>query len=173
MLKEKKAHIVDQLAENLSCSTIIIATSYQGLTAKQMTELRRVLADADIGYRVIKNTLAYFATQRAGKGQLMNLVEGPTALVFGYDDVVKPAEVLARHIKSTDLDIQIRGALLGERVLNAEEVATLASLPPREVLISQLIANLQAPIQSLHNVLTSPWQRLLNVLQARVQELSK
>jgi large subunit ribosomal protein L10 len=173
MLKKKKTQVIDQLAENLSRSTIVIATNYQGLTSKQMTELRRTLADAAIGYRVIKNALARFAAQRASKEQLISLLEGPTALVFGYDDVVKPAKILDQSIKSMDWDIQVKGALLGERVLNAEEVATSANLPPREVLISQLIAALQASVRGLQCILAFPLQRLSNVLQARIQEISK
>jgi large subunit ribosomal protein L10 len=173
MLREKKTQIINQLAESLSRSTVIIATNYQGFTAKQMTELRHALADATIDYRVIKNTLAHFAAQRAGREKVMSIIEGPTALAFGYDDAVKLAKVLDQYTKSTGLNLQIKGGLLGERVLSADEVAALASLPPKEVLIAQLIAGLQSPIRSLHNILNSPLQGLLNVLQNRIQKFNQ
>jgi large subunit ribosomal protein L10 len=173
MLREKKAQIIDQLTESLSRSTVVIATNYQGLSAKQMAELRHVLADAAVDYHVVKNTLVYFAAQRADKEQAMSIIEGPTALAFGYDDVVKPAKVLNQYSKSAGLALQIRGGLLGERVLDADDVITLASLPAREVLIAQLIAGLQSPIGSLHNILNYPLQGLSNVLQARIQKLSE
>lgn len=173
MLKEKKAQIVGNLADDLSRSTIIIATNYQGLVAKQMTELRNALAKAGVGYHVIKNTLVYRAADQVGKPQLRDIVEGPVALAFGYDDAVNAAKTLSQYIKSTTLPLQIKGGLLGDRVLPPEEVLRLASLPPREVLISRLIGQLQAPVATLHNVLTSPLQGLLNVLRNRAQAVSK
>jgi len=172
MLREKKTQIIGQLADDLSRSTIVIATSYQGLPAKEMTGLRRALAGAAADYHVVKNTLTHLAAQRAGKGQIVGIVDGPTALVFGYDDAVEAAKVLSQYIKSTDLAVQIKGGLLGERVLNADEVIALAGLPPREILISQLIAQLQAPVRSLHNILSSPLRELRHVLQMRIQNFT-
>ncbi len=173
MLREKKTQIINKLADDLSRSTIVIATNYQGLTAKQMTELRNVLAKADIGYHVAKNTLVCFAADKAGKRQLVDIIKGPVALAFGYSDVVDSAKVLNRYIKSTESSLQIRGGLLGERILTPEEVVSLANLPSKEVLVSQLIARLQAPITGLYNIFALPLQGLLNVLQGRNQKLSE
>ena len=173
MLREKKVQIVSNLAENLSRSTIIIATNYQGLLAKQMAELRNALAKAGIEYHVVKNNLVFRAADHVGKPQLRDIIEGPVALAFGYDDIVNTAKTLNQYIKSSALPLEIRGGLLGDRILPPEEVVTLASLPTREVLLAKLIGQLQAPIGSLHNVLTSPFQGLLNVLQNRAQTISK
>jgi len=171
MLREKKSRIISDLADKLSQSSIVVATNYQGLTAKEMAELRRVLADVGVNYQVVKNTLTRFAAQEAGKELVMSIIEGPTALAFGHDDVVKPVKVLTQHIKSAGLAVQLRGALLGERILWTEELVDLANLPAKEVLISQLVAQLQAPLRGLHNVLNSSMQGLLNVLQARIEKL--
>ncbi len=173
MLREKKIQIVDNLADDLSRSTIIIATNYQGLLAKQMAELRNALAKSGVGYHVVKNTLVYRAADQAGKPQLRDIIEGPVALAFGYDDIVSTAKVLNQYIKSAALSLQIRGGLLGNRILPPEEVVSLANLPSREVLISKLIGQLQAPVVTLHNVLNYPLQGLLNVLQNRVRTTSK
>jgi len=173
MLREKKVQIISNLAENLSRSTIIIATNYQGLLAKQMAELRNALAKAGIEYHVVKNNLVFRAADHVGKPQLRDIIEGPVALAFGYDDIVNTAKTLNQYIKSSALPLEIRGGLLGDRILPPEEVVTLASLPTREVLLAKLIGQLQAPIGSLHNVLTSPFQGLLNVLQNRAQTISK
>ena len=172
MLREKKVQIVSNLADDLSRSTIIIATNYQGLLAKQMAELRNALAKAGVEYHVVKNTLVYRAADQAGKPQLRDIIEGPVALAFGYDDIVNTAKALNQYIKSAALSLQIRGGLLGDRILLPEEVVSLANLPPREVLISQLIGQLQAPIGTLHNILNLPLQGLLNVLQNRAQTMS-
>jgi len=95
------------------------------------------------------------------------------ALAFGYDDIVNTAKALNQYIKSAALSLQIRGGLLGNRILLPEEVVSLANLPPREVLISKLIGQLQAPVGTLHNILSFPFQGLLNILQNRAQAISK
>jgi len=157
----------------LSRSTIIIATNYQGLLAKQMAELRNALAKAGVEYHVVKNSLVYRAADHAGKPQLRDIIEGPVALAFGYEDIVNIAKALNQYIKSAALPLQIRGGLLGDRILLPEEVVSLANLPTREVLISKLIGQLQAPVGTLHNILSFPLQGLLNVLQNRAQTISK
>jgi large subunit ribosomal protein L10 len=173
MLKEKKAQMVSNLVDDLSRSTIIIATNYQGLLAKQMADLRNALAKAGVGYHVVKNTLACRAADQAGKPRLRDIIEGPVALALGHNDAVSTVKTLNQYIKSSALSVQIRGALLGDRILPPDEVATLASLPAREVLISKLLGQLQAPVATLHNILSYPLQGLLTVLQNRVQTISK
>jgi large subunit ribosomal protein L10 len=172
MLREKKVQIVGKLTDDLSRSSIVIATNYQGMLAKQMAELRSALAKAGIGYHVIKNTLVYRAADQADKPQLKDIVEGPVALAFGYDDGVNTVKTLNQYIKSAALPLQIRGGLLGDRILFPEELLSLANLPPREVLISKLLGQLQTPIGTLHNILSFPLRGLLNVLQSRVQAIS-
>jgi large subunit ribosomal protein L10 len=169
MLKEKKAQIVSNLADDLSRSAIVIATNYQGLLAKQMTDLRNALTKAGIEYRVVKNSLAYRAADEASRPHLKDIVEGPVALAFGYDDAVSTAKALHQYIKSTGLSLQIKGGLLEDRVLLPEELTSLANLPPREVLVSRLIGQLQAPVRTLHNILSYPLRGVLTVLQNRAQ----
>jgi large subunit ribosomal protein L10 len=171
MLREKKVQIVGDLADNVSRSTIIIATNYLGLLAKQMAELRNALTKAGIRYHVVKNTLIYRAADEAGKPQLKEVIEGPVALAFGYDDIVGTVKALNQYVKSTGLPLQIRGGLLGERILLPEQLATLANLPTREVLIARLLGQMQVPMVTLHNLLSSPLQRLFNVLQRRAQAM--
>ncbi len=173
MLREKKVQVVSRLADDLSRSSIVISTNYQGILAKQMAELRSTLARAGIQYHVVKNTLVYRAAEQAGKSQLKGIIEGPTALAFGYDDAVNTVKTLNQYIKSTALPLQIRGGLLGNRILTPEELASLASLPPKEVLVSKLLGQLQVPIVTLHNILSFPLRGLVNVLQSRVQAISK
>jgi len=173
MLKEKKAQIVGNLVDDLSRSTIIIATNYQGLLAKQMADLRNALTRAGIGYHVVKNTLVYRAADQASKPHLKDIVEGPMALAFGYDDAASTAKVFNQYVKSMGLSLKVKGGLLGDRVLLPEELASLANLPPREILISRLLGQLQAPMGTLHNFLSFPLRGLLTVLQNRALTISK
>jgi len=173
MLRERKMQIVSDLADDLSRSTIIIATNYHGLLAKQMAELRNALAKAGVEYHVVKNTLVYRAADKVGKPKLKSIIEGPVALAYGYYDIAGTAKAFNQCVKSAALSIQIRGGLLGDQVLLPEEVLTLANLPPREILISKLIGQLQAPISTLHNMLSFPLQGLLNLLQNRAQTINE
>jgi len=172
MLREKKEQIINKLAENLSCSTMVVITNYQGVTAKQMNDLRKTLADTGVEYHVVKNTLLRFALEKTGKTEVSSLIDGPIALAFGYDDILAPVKALNQHIKSAELSVTLRGGVLGERVLAASEIMKLANLPPREVLIAKLIGQMQAPVLNLNNILSAPLQRLLLVLHSRIQEIS-
>lgn len=171
MLKERKEQIINELADSLSRCTIAIATDYRGVSAKEAVQLRRRLAGLGIEYRVVKNTLTRFACEKAGKKQLETLLMGPLAMAFGYDDVIKPAQALSEHVRSSGSVLQIKGGVLGDQLLTAKEIFALAAIPPRDILISQLVGQLQAPLQALHNVLSAPLQGLLNVIQARIQQL--
>ena len=173
MLREKKTSIINQLEEKLARSSIIVTTSYQGIKAKDITALRIAMDDPDIEYQVVKNNLIRIAAQKAGKENVMNIVEGPTAVIIGYNDVVKAVKLINQYIRATGMAITIKGALLGERTLNATEVIALANLPSREILISQVVAMLKAPMRGLHNAVSFPLYGLQNVLRARIKDLSK
>jgi large subunit ribosomal protein L10 len=171
MLKQKKEQMIDELTNSLSRCTIAVATDYRGLTAKEMVQLRRRLSTVGIEYRVIKNTLTRFAAEKAGKKQLELLLNGPVAIAFGYDDVLKPAQILREHIRAAGSALQIKGGILGDKLLTPEDITSLATMPSREVLIARLMGQLQAPLQALHNVLSAPMRGFLNVMQARVKQL--
>ena len=171
MPREKKVQIIDELQEIISeCSTGVL-TDYRGLTTAELTALRRALGKSDINYRVVKNTLARFAAEKAGKNELTGLFEGPVAIAFGYGDVTGPAKVLAEHIRATKIDLRIAGGFFGDTVLTAEGVETLAKLPPKEVLLAQVISGIQSPVVMLLSCLASPMRGFMGVLQARINQL--
>jgi large subunit ribosomal protein L10 len=171
--KHEKEQVINDLAESLSKSTIIITTDYRGLTAKDMVQLRRHLREAAIDYKIAKNTLTKFAAEKTGHTQLSDLLSGPMAIAFGYDDEVKPAKILNDFIKSSGSSLKITGGLLGDKMLTPADVTYLASIPPKEILIGQLVSQLAAPLQTLHYLLSSPVRGLLYTLQARIQQLEE
>lgn len=171
MPTEKKIQAVEELAEILSKSTVAIATDYRGLSTAEISQLRRRLRERGIAYHVVKNTLAQRAAEQVGRPALRSLLVGPTALAFGYGDVVEPAKVLTEYIRSTRTVLTVRGGLLDNRVLSADEVTALSLLPPREVILAQLLGQLQGPMAALANVLSANLRSLLGVLQARIQQL--
>jgi len=168
---EKKQEMVAFLAEKLGRSQIVIATDYRGLSAGEIAELRWKLREAGVEYRVVKNTLASFAAAKVGKAGLSEFLRGPTALAFGYEDAVGSAKALIEWQKSRETPLTIKGGLLGERLLTAEEVQSLATLPPREELLAKATGALQAPIYRLLSILSGNLRALIWVLQSRKQAL--
>ena len=171
MRKEEKKEAVRELAQKLSGCDVAITTDYRGLSVAEMTELRRRLRQGGIEYRVIKNTLARFAAEQAGKEGLTSIIEGPTAIAFGHGDVAAPAKALVDYIRSSKSELKIRGGLLDRRVLSIAEVTTLATLPPKEELIAKLLAGMQGTILALVNVLNANITGLLGLLIARSKQL--
>lgn len=171
MRLEEKKQAVRELAQKLERSSIVITTNFRGLSVAEMTELRRRLRQEEIEYRVIKNTLAHFAAEQAGKEGLISIIEGPTAIAFGYGNVVAPAKALIDYIRSAKSELRISGGLVEQRVLSASEVATLATLPPKEVLIAKLLSGMQGSIFALVNVLNANITGLVSLLVARRKQL--
>lgn len=171
MATEKKKTVVAELTDMLTRCTIAILTVPTGMTVADMTELRRRLREVGVEFHVAKNTLARIASRQAGKDALNSLLTGPTAIVFGYGEQVKPAKTLLEFGRATKLDIRIKGGIMGNRLLSSEQVRQLAQLPGKEVLLAQLLGGLQAPIVSLIWVLKGNVAGLLNVLEARRKQL--
>ncbi len=171
--KEKKPEIVDRMTDRLNRAEIAIVTDYRGLTVSQITELRRKFREQGIEYHVVKNTLATFAADNAGKHRLSEFLKGPTAIAFGYDDVIQPAKVLVDFQKAVDSTLNIKGGLLAGNVLTSADVVALAKLPSREELIGKVVGLMQSPIYGLVTVLNGNLRGLVGVLQARVNQMEE
>ena len=171
ILRERKEEIIKRIEEFLSGCPIAVITDYRGMTVPEMNQLRHRLKDSQIEYHVVKNTLASLAAERAGKEELKRFLQGPTAIAFGYGEITELARILAEYIRSSKAPLSIKGGVLDRKVLSPEEVAHLSSLPPKEVLISQLMQQMQAPILSLLTVLSANLRGIIAVLAARKQRL--
>ena len=171
MATEKKVQIIENLQELFLKCNIGILTDYRGLTTTELTDLRRKLREAGIEYRVVKNSLAQFAARQAGMDDLAGSFEGPVAIAFGYGEIPDAARVLDNYIRTTKSILSVKGGFLEDRLLSPMDVETLAKLPTKEVLISQVIAGIQSPITGLVNVLAGPIRGVMGVLQARIQQL--
>jgi len=171
MAREQKVRIVDELKEAIAGCSAAVLTDYQRLSASELDVLRRKLRELSIEYRVVKNTLARFAAEKADKDFLVGSFEGPVAIAFGYGDVAEPARAINDYIKGSDSPMSIKGGFLGDRLLTADEVGRLAKLPSWEVLIAQVLAGMQSPITSLVGCLSSPLQGFIGVLQSRIKQL--
>ncbi len=171
MSREKKVETINRLQEVLSKCSVGILTDYRGLSALEITALRRKLRELGIEYRVVKNTLARFAVERAGRDDLVSFFEGPVAIAFGYGDIAEPARVLTDYIDTAKVSLSIKGGFLGDGLLTAQDVKTLSGLPSREILLARVIGGIQSPITALVNCLSYPVRGIIGVLQARMKQL--
>ncbi len=166
--RERKEQVVEELTELLKASQGIVLTDYRGLNVNDMMNLRRRLHESGAVFKVAKNTLTKLALQRAGLPTPEDMLEGPTAITFLKDDVAGPAKTLLDFAKQTGI-LSLKGGLLGNSILSAEAVSDLAKLPPRDVLLAQLVAAIQGPMANLANILMAPMRDLVYVLQARAE----
>jgi len=169
--REKKAQTIDRLQDTFSKCSIGILTDYRGLSTPEITVLRRKLRESSGEYKVVKNTLARFAGERAGKNDLVSLFEGPIAIAFGYGDITEPAKILTDYIRTSQASLSIKGGFLGDRLLTSEDVVTLSTLPAREILLAKVLGGMQSPIVTLVGCLTTPIRGIIGALQARIKQL--
>jgi large subunit ribosomal protein L10 len=171
MKKEKKQEAVKKAEKVIGDAKVAVVTDYRGMTVADMNKLRRKLREAGVEYRVVKNNLAAIAAKNAGKGDMKELLIGPSAVAFGYTDEVAAAKILTEYIRMTKPPLRIRGGLLQTRLLSADEVTALALLPPREVLVARVVGQMKSPLYSLVTVLNGNLAGLTRVLQARKEQL--
>ena len=160
---EEKKQVVEDIKQKLESATLVVCTDYRGLNVQQVTELRNKLRVPGVEYRVLKNTMFRFALQQAGYEDIASQIEGPTAVVFSNDDPIGPAQTLNDFAK-TNKQLEIKLGMLDGKLLSLEEIKQLAGLPPREVLLGQVVGTMQAPITSFVRVLNANLTGLVRAL---------
>ena len=167
----QKQSTVAELTEKLSQAKGAVLINYRGLTVAQDTKLRRKFRENGVEYRVIKNTLTRIAAKQMGIEGMEPYLEGPTAMAYSAVDPVAPAKIISEFIKESRLqNIEIKAGLVEGKVIDANGVKALANLPPREVLIAQVLAGFQTPIVGFVNVLQGTIRNAVYVLDAIRQQ---
>jgi large subunit ribosomal protein L10 len=142
-----------------------ILSDYRGLNVQQMAELRSRLREAAVELQVVKNTLARRAVEETDFRQLADYFVGPTSVAFAVDDVVAMAKALTGYAKR-EPKLEIRAGVIEGKTILSQDITALADLPPREVLLGQLLAGMQGPISGFIGVLHGVLRQLLSVLLA-------
>jgi large subunit ribosomal protein L10 len=158
--KEKK---VEELAELLSSAKGIYIADFTGLDVAAMTELRRTCRESGIRFEVIKNSLARFAAQKAQVEGLPDHFTGPSAIATSETDEIVPARVLTDFAKERE-GPKIRVAYVEGEIYDEKAVKSLAALPPRDVLIGNLVRVLMAPLTQFATILRAPVRDLAGLL---------
>ncbi len=174
MKKEDKERVVAELTERLRSTETLLVADYRGLTMPQIDELRSKLIEHGARFAVVKNTLTRRAAEAAGTDTLLALLEGPTAIAFleSDGDPVAVAKALVDAARETRV-LEVRGGLLEGRPIEAAEIESLAKLPPLDVLRSQVLAAVIAPITGILALFTAPLQDLYGLIDARIEQLQE
>ena len=152
--RPEKVAVVTEVKERLGRADAALLTEYRGLNVAAMAELRRSLRAAGGEYKIYKNTLARLGAHSAGIDTLDDMLTGPTAIAFVEGDAAAVAKALRDYARANPA-LVVKGGLLGQRVLSANEVTALADLPSREVILAQLAGALQAPIAQFASLLAA------------------
>ena len=174
MLRSEKERVVEQLAERLRSTETLMVADYRGLTMPEIDELRTRLLEAGARFTVVKNTLTKRAAEEAGTTEVLELIDGPTAIAFleADGDPVAVAKVLNEAARANDV-LVIRGGMLEGTVVGDAEIKRLAALPPAEVLRAQLAGAVFAPLTTVVGLFTAPLRDLVGVIDARIRQLEE
>jgi large subunit ribosomal protein L10 len=163
--RAKKEQVVAQLRDKLQRASATILTDYKGLTVAEITTLRDSLAAEKIDYQVVKNTLMRLAGRATSASALEPILKGTCAIAIGYGDPSVPAKILKKFAKTNE-KLQIKAGALGTRLLNVDQVGSLAELPPRQELLGKLLGTMNAVPTGFVTVLSGVPRAFVGVLDA-------
>ncbi len=165
LTKAQKQTKVDELSGRLAESSCVYLTDLSGMSVEMLTQFRRTCRESGVSIEVVKNTLLYRAARTTRYEALDPYLNGPTALMTTTeDDIIAPARVLDKFIKQFKFP-QIKAACIDGDLYDEQGVTALAKLPTREVLLSQFLSVLNAPLVQFITVLTAPLRNLAVVLE--------
>lgn len=167
----KKIETVEELTDLLEKAQGLYLADFTGLNVKEVNELRSNFRSQNAVYRVYKNSLLEHACRKAGFEDLIPHLEGPTALALSFDDPVTPVRLIANFVKDKENKTPvIKAGLLEKNYIDAKTIKSLKNIPPKEVLLAQILASMQAPVANFVMVLNEIVRSFLAVLQAVIDK---
>ena len=164
-MRPEKQQAVEELKDAFSRAKSAILADYRGLTVAEMNEVRRRLREAAVEFKVVKNTLTTIAVRGTDAEGLKDYLKGPTAVAFSYEDPVAGAKVLSELMEDHSA-LELKGGVLGDKLLGLSDIEALSKLPSKEVLLAQLFSVMKGVPTGLVNVLSGNMRNLVQVLAA-------
>ncbi len=149
---EIKAPIIDEIKASVEKASSCVLVQYSGITVADDTKLRKELREAGVVYKVYKNTYLKRAFEGSDFAQLDDLLEGTTAVAFGFEDSTAPARIIAKYAEKIE-PLQFKGGVVEGTFYDAKAMEKIAKIPSRNELISKLLGSLQSPITNFARVL--------------------
>ena len=162
---QSKAQNVEEIKEKIGKAQSIVLVDYRGLDVGELTELRSRYRKAGVEYKVYKNTMMRFAFKDSGLEDFNEYLKGPSAIAFAYENPVEVAKITSEFAK-TNKNLEIKAGIVDGKIIDVKGVNDLGDLPPREVLIAQVLGGFNAPIQGFANVLQGTIRGLAVALNA-------
>lgn len=170
----RKVEQVAELVDVIGRAEIAISAQYQGVSMAQQVELRNRLREAGAEMHVVKNTLLRIAAEQAGRPNFVELAEGPTAIIVGYDEPVAPSKAIVQYLRDhADSKVQIRRAVVGEELVDEAYVRQLATLPSKEELIGRLAGNVIGKVAEFNMLLVATQRKFVGLVEARARQLEE
>ncbi len=168
MPTEAKRETIDTLRATLDQHGTMIVSEYRGLKVKEISEIRRALRRSSVSYRVVKNRLMRIAAQdNPAAAALSPLLVGPTAIAFGTDEAATAKAVLDA-VRPYAKIVRITGGVLGTSRIDADGVTRLAALPSREVLLSEALGAIAAPMSTVAGLFDAPLRDVAGLVDALI-----
>lgn len=146
--QESKKAVVEEIKGKLQNAQSAVVVDYRGLTVEEVNALRKLMREANVDYKIYKNTLMNLAVQGTDFEEIAKVLEGPSAFAFGYDDAVSPARVLNGFMKQVK-KMEFKAGIVEGRFYDVDGIKAIASLPSREELIAKLLGSFKAPMSNL------------------------
>lgn len=149
---ELKQPVVEEISNYIKSAQSVVLVDYRGLTVEQDTRLRKQMRENGITYKVYKNTMMNFAFKGTDFEGLTKYLEGPSAIAISDSDATAPARVLGKFAKEAPA-LEVKGGVVEGIEYDAAGIATIASIPSREELLSKFLGSIQSPITNFARVL--------------------
>jgi large subunit ribosomal protein L10 len=162
---EQKKQIAESLHEKFARAKVVVVTDYKGLDVAALSMLRRKLKDADIEYKVVKNSLLVRAAQGTDVAAISDSFKGPSAVALSYDDPVAPAKVLSEFADANN-KLELKVGVMNGKMLDLGALKALAVLPSREVLLARVLSAMNGVSTGFVRTLNGVPQKFLNLLIA-------
>lgn len=171
MPNPRKAAMLKEITESMGRATVAVSADYRGLTVAQITELRRALRPTNCEVKVVKNTLAAMAAKAAGRENMSEILVGPTAIAFGFDDPIAPVKAMTEHFRTRRMTVTINGGWIEGQVLDRAGVESLATLPPKQEIIADIAGKLQSPLYGFAGLITASIRNFAGLIDSRANQL--
>jgi large subunit ribosomal protein L10 len=158
MNKEQKKNYITEMTANFENSEAVLVTHYQGLTVKQLDELRKQMREQGIQFKITKNRITKLALEKTKCKDLANLFTGPTAVALSKD-AISTAKILTKFSKENK-NLKILGGIMGKEILDVTEVANIATLPTLDEARAKIIGILSSPAQKIVSILLAPASKI-------------
>jgi large subunit ribosomal protein L10 len=158
MNKEQKKNYITDMTAQFEKSDAVLVTHYQGLTVKQLDDLRAKMRDFGIQFKITKNRITKIALENSKCKDLKNLFTGPTAVALS-DDAISSAKILTKFSKENK-NLKILGGIMGKELLDAVGVQNVATLPTLDEARAKIVGILRSPAQKIVSILLAPASKI-------------